>query len=257
MKTNDIIARQARAVDALVAAVPFNAMKEFEYGHDNAVAPTQRMLASLVNVSPVLASGVASGLGMPVPAALPKAIERAPLPEVQRSDALSLMALPGECGIRTRQIAILVADGVHGASIATLHSALLAAGAVAHFIGPRVGKFIADGDAEIEANKSLENSPSVLFDALVLPDGANGIETLARDGHTMEYVKDQFRHGKTILALGASRKLLAMAGIAPSPGGDAGLIFAESAQAADVAPAFIAGIAAHRHPSRDSDPPKI
>ena len=136
-------------------------------------------------------------------------------------------------------------------------AALAAAGAVAHFVGPRVGKFIADDGAEIEANKSMENSPSVLFDALVLPDGAPAIKTLAADGHTMEYVKDQFRHCKTILALGASHQLLAMAGIVPSAGGDPGLIVAPSAQAVDAVSAFIAGIAAHRHPSRDSDPPKV
>ena len=32
---------------------------------------------------------------------------------------------------------------------------------------------------------------------------------LAQDGHTMEFIKDQFRHCKTILALGASQLLLA------------------------------------------------
>ena len=229
----------------------------FELSKVTVPAIRERMLASLVNVSPILAAGVAAGLGMPVPPALPRAIANPAPPEVQISDALSLTALPGECGIRTRQIAILVADGVHGASIAAIHAALLKAGAVAHLVGPRVGKFIADDGAEIEANKSLENSPSVLFDALVLPDGAAAIETLAADGHTMEYVKDQFRHCKTILALGASRKLLDMAGIVPSAGGDPGLIVAPSAQAVDAASAFIAGIAAHRHPSRDSDPPKV
>ncbi|WP_394756888.1 catalase [Rhodoferax sp.] len=229
----------------------------FELSKVTVPAIRQRMLASLVNVSPILAAGVAAGLGMAVPAPLPRAIAHPAPPEVQISGALSLTALPGECGIRTRQIAILLADGVHGASIAAIHAALAAAGAVAHFVGPRVGKFIADDGAEIEANKSMENSPSVLFDALVLPDGAPAIKTLAADGHTMEYVKDQFRHCKTILALGASHQLLAMAGIVPSAGGDPGLIVVPSAQVVDAASAFIAGIAAHRHPSRDSDPPKV
>ena len=64
-----------------------------------------------------------------------------------------------------------------------------------------------------KANKSMENSPSVLFDALVLPDGEAAIKTWARDGHTREYVKDQSRHCKTILALGGGRSLLEKAGI--------------------------------------------
>jgi catalase len=216
----------------------------------------ERMVASLANVSSTLAEAVAAGLGMEVPNALPRALAKPPSPEVRKSAALSLLALPGECGIRTRQIAIVVADGVHRASIAAIQAALTADGGVAHFVGPRVGKFIADDGAEIEADKSMENSPSVLFDALVLPDGAKAIETLARDGHTMEYLKDQFRHCKPILVLGESRQLLEMAGIRGAMK-DPGLLFAEPDKADDVAVGFIAAIAAHRHPGRDSDPPKI
>ena len=103
----------------------------------------------------------------------------------------------------------------------------------------------------------MENSPSVLFDALVLPDGDQAIEALSRDGHTMEYLKDQYRHCKTILALGGSQELLRMAGIPAGAGTDPGLLFAARAEAAAAAPAFIAAVAAHRHPSRDSDPPAV
>jgi catalase len=230
----------------------------FELSKVGVPAIRERMLASLVNVSSDLAAGVAGGLGMDIPKGLPKAHTTAISPEVKVSPALSLMALPGECGIRTRQIAMLVADGVHGASLITLLKAISAAGAVGHFVGPRVGKFKTLEGGEVEADKSMENSPSVLFDALVLPDGAKAIEALARDGHTMEYLKDQFRHCKTILALGASRKLLEMAGIPTSKKGkDAGILMSDSASDRDTAPAFISAIEAHRHPSRDSDPPML
>jgi catalase len=229
----------------------------FELSKVGVPAIRERMLASLVNVSPALAADIAAGLGMKVPPAMPKAIAKSPVPEVKKSPALSLLALPGETGIRTRQVAIVVTEGVHQASIAALHAALTKAGAVVHFVGPRVGKFGTEDGAGIEAGKSLENSPSVLFDALVLPDGAKAVDALARDGHTMEYVKDQFRHCKTILALGASRKLLEMAGIPADAGKDPGILLAERSKAAAIAPAFIKAIAAHRHPSRDSDPPKV
>ena len=250
------------------ATLFFNSQTEVEKAHIIAAfrfelskltvpAIRERMLASLVNVSPALAAGIAAGLGMAVPPALPKALAKAPAPEVKVSPALSLMALPGECGIRTRQIAIVIADGVHRASLAAIHAALEAEGAVVHFVGPRVGKFVTDEGATIEADKSMENSPSVLFDALMLPDGDKAVETLSRNGHTMEYIKDQFRHCKAILAVGASRKLLEMAGILPLAGKDPGILLTEASKAADAAPAFIAAIAAHRHSSRDSDPPKV
>ena len=229
----------------------------FELSKVAVVAIRERMLASLVNVSPALAAGVAAGLGMPVPQAMRKAIANAPTPEVETSSALSLTALPGECGIRTRQIAILIADGVHQRSVVDIYTALTAQGAVAHFVGPRVGKFLMDADGVIDANKSMENSPSFLFDALVLPGGAQAVGALAQDAHTMDYVKDQFRHCKTILCVGESRELLVKAGVDPLAGDDPGLIFAESGQVTQVLPAFIAAIAKHRHPSRDSDPPKV
>jgi len=156
------------------------------------------------------------------------------------------MALPGELGIRTRQIALVVERGVHYASLAALHGALTDAGAVVHFVGPRIGMFVGDSGEAIEANKSMENSPSVLFDALILPDG-----------HTMEFIKDQLRHCKPILALGTGRDLLEMAGPGSALEDDPGILLVDSGDAAAIAPAFIDVIAAHRHPSRESDPPVV
>ncbi|MCA1768259.1 MAG: catalase HPII, partial [Idiomarina sp.] len=40
LRTNDIVAEQAVASDALVAAMAYNSSKELEYGHDNAMQPT-------------------------------------------------------------------------------------------------------------------------------------------------------------------------------------------------------------------------
>jgi catalase len=229
----------------------------FELSKVAVPAIRERMISSLVNVSPQLAEEVAVGLGMDVPDAMPKALANPLPPEVTVSPALSLMALPGECGIRTRQIAILVADGVHHAPLLAIYDALAEAGAVVHFVGPRVGMFLGDSGEKVEADKSMENSPSVLFDALVLPDGNESFQALGRNGQTMEYVKDQFRHCKTILAVGAGRAFLEMAGVRTAKGEDSGILLAESADLAEVASEFIAAITAHRHPSRDSDPPLI
>ena len=90
----------------------------FELSKVGVPAIRERMLSSLVNVSPDLTAKVAAGLGMEVPEAMPKAMDNPQPPEVTHSPVLSLMALPGECGIR--QIAVLVEDGVHYASLASL-----------------------------------------------------------------------------------------------------------------------------------------
>jgi catalase len=231
----------------------------FELSKVTVPAIRRRMVASLRNVDEKLAVQVAEGLGFDLPDPLPRVLERPAAPEVTSSPALSLTARPGDGGVRTRQIAMLVADGVHGASLVRLHGALTEAGAVPRFIGPRLGTYeAADGEC-IEADASMENSAPVLFDALVLPDGAAGVRTIAADGHTMEFVTNQYRHCKTILAFGASRQLLEKAGISPTlPNGKTDnallLLGSDDAGAAD---AFMASVARHRNRDRESDPPVI
>ncbi|MEO8336907.1 MAG: DJ-1/PfpI family protein, partial [bacterium] len=215
-----------------------------------------RMVASLRNVDEDLAAQVAEGLGMDLPDPLPRVLERPRKPEVMKSPALSLTALPGDVGVRSRKIAILVANGVVGASLESLHAALTDAGAVPRFIGPRLGTYsTSDGDT-IEADASMENSPPVLFDALILPDGAAGVKALAADGHTMEFITNQFRHGKTILALGASNKLMEKAGIAVTAKSDAGLLLMRGTEK-NVAQKFMSSVTKHRFPERETDPPLV
>ena len=227
----------------------------FELSKVDVPAIRERMLSSLVNVSAELAEQVADGLGMELPDAMPKAIRDPGSPEVTVSPRLSLTARPGECGIRSRQIAVLVEDGVDHASLRAVHGALTDAGAVVHLVGPRVGLFVGESGEKIEANKSMENSPSVLFDALLLPDGSKAVQALADAPHTMEFIRNLFRHCKTILALGAGRELLQLAGIGSARDGDPGVLMAKGTDAGEIASTFIEAIAAHRHPSRESDAP--
>ncbi|HVH39626.1 MAG TPA: catalase, partial [Gemmatimonadaceae bacterium] len=168
----------------------------FELSKVTVAAVRRRMVASLRNVSDDLAVAVASGLGMDLPEPLPRAIKVVPKPEVTESPALSLTARPGDGGISTRQVAMLVADGVDATSLNTVRDALTDAGAVARFIGPRIGRFTASGGTVHMADGSLENSPSVVFDALVLPDGKDGIDFLRGDGQSAEFVRDTYRHCK-------------------------------------------------------------
>ncbi len=231
----------------------------FELSKVTVPAIRQRMVASLRNVSEELAAAVAEGLGITLPEAMPRATDEIPTPEITQSKALSLMALPGGGNIATRKVAILIAPGVAGPSIVALLKALQAAGAVTRLLGSRLGTVAtADGDS-LEVDATLENSPSVLFDAVVLPDGASAIKKLSADGHALEFLKDQYRHGKTILALGASSALFDQLGISAEVATgekDPGMLDAPVGRNAD-APMFIAAIAKHRHPARDRDPPTI
>ena len=232
----------------------------FELSKVTVPAIRERMLAGLVNASPELAAKVAEGLGMPVPNALPRALENPAKPEVLQSPALSLTARTGDGGIRSRKIALLAAPGVHGASIAALQAALLEQGAVGRIVAPNLGAIKTSDGTMLQADATLENTPGFLFDALVLPDGVDGVAALAKIGQTMEFVKDQYRHGKTILALGASQSLLADAGLPmtlPDGGADPGLLLGEMKQLATATTDFIAAVGMHRHPARETDPPRV
>ncbi|PTN48468.1 catalase HPII, partial [Achromobacter xylosoxidans] len=106
----------------------------FELSKVTVPAVRQRMVASLRNVSEELAQGVADQLGMALPAPLPRAIERPPKPEVEVSPALSLAARPGDGGIATRKVAILVAEGADGKSVSAVAQGLIAAGAIVRLV---------------------------------------------------------------------------------------------------------------------------
>jgi catalase len=232
----------------------------FELSKVTVPAIRERMVASLRNVSDVLARAVAQGLGLELPDAMPRAIERLPKAEVAVSKALSLNALPGDGGIATRKIALLVADGLQGESLSLVMDALAEAGAVPRLLGSRLGSVTAEDGETFEVDATLENSPAVLFDAVVLPDGTEAIEQLSRDGHTLEFLKDQYRHCKTILAIGAAARLLETLGVSqrlPSGADDPGLLILDPAEQAVGVDAFIAAIGRHRHPERDSDPPLV
>ncbi|MCI2809332.1 catalase [Eoetvoesiella caeni] len=216
----------------------------------------QRMVAQLRNVSETLASAVAGNLGMrEMPDPMPKANAQEVIPEVTRSDFLSLLARPGETGIRTRKIAILAADGINAKTVEQMAQALIAQGAVVRLVGQHIGLVSADSETPLDLDASLQNSPSPLFDAAVIPDGAAAIETLAADGLALEFLRDLFRHGKALLAIGGGELLIQRAAIPIDPK-DAGLIIAKDL-AQNTIDDFVAAVQKHRHPGRESDPPLV
>jgi len=217
-----------------------------------------RVVSQLVNVDQDLARRVAEGLGIEVPEAQPAVRPRNMKPEVKTSPTLSLFARPGDGSIRTRCIALLVADGVHGASLDALHRKLTAEGAVPRYVGIRLGTVKTADGKKLEVEATLETAPSVTFDAMVVPDGDAGVGALIKAGQALEFVKDQFRHCKAILALGAGSKLLDAAGIPAAGKGkpaDAGVL--RHSGGGDAASAFIAAVAKHRHFERQVDPPPV
>jgi catalase len=217
------------------------------------------MVAGLRNVDEELASRVADGLGIDLPDALPRVAQQPAQPEVTTSGALSLTSRPGDGSIRTRRVALLVADGVESDALQSIYNALTAEGAVATFVGHRLGAVQASG-GPIEVESTMEATPSVLFDAVVLPGGLAAIDTMMVSGQVMEFITTQYRHCKPILTLGGSSLLLEAARIPmqlPDGSADPGLLIADGRDIDAVAAEFIKAIARHRHFERQSDPPML
>jgi catalase len=231
----------------------------FELTRVQTPAVRRRMVANLANVDLMLATAVADGLGMELPDPSPPAMTGEP-PEYQPSPPLSLLARPGERGIRSRRVAILVADGTDEASVRTVYEALLSDGAVPRVVGANMGQVGGTGGGMLDVEVSLEAMPAPLWDAVVIPDGAQAGAALAADALALEFVRLQYRHLKPMLVVGEGTQLLAAAGIpATLPDGshDRGVIGTEPADLSGALTAFREALAMHRIWERESDPPKV
>jgi catalase len=226
----------------------------FELTRVQTPAVRQRVVALLRNVDETLAARVADGLGMALPPAQRRALEPPVKSELASSAPLSLFAFPGDGSVAGRRIALLVAGGANAKALQAVYDALVDAGAMPRYLGAKLGKVKAAGGASIEIEATLETMPSPMWDAVVIDASA---DALARVGPAVEFVKEQFRHCKTLLVAGPVPALLAAAGIdAPADSGfidaTAGGLAAEAATEA-----FIKAVGRHRHYEREKDPSPV
>jgi catalase len=225
----------------------------FELSRVQVPAIRERMVAGLRNVDDGLAAAVAEGLGIRnLPAPLPRALEREVTPEVTKSPALSLTARPGDGTIRTRRVAILVADDANVGDLREISDGLMERGAVPRFVGTRLGR-VEGRDGEIEVDVPVDAAPSVLFDAVVVA-GGNAGAALAGDGRIVEFVKDQYRHCKPILVFGNDSLVLTKAGVPLDVNADPGLVLAEPDDVGPAFEVFVTALAGHRAFDRETYP---
>jgi len=195
-----------------------------------------------------------------VPVPLPGSTMAEPVAEVEVSPALSLFARPGDDGIKTRRVAILVCDGIDAEALTGLVSRLEDEGAVARIVGLRLGKVASLQGEEFAIDATAETTPAVLYDALAIPGGKDAAQEMAQWGHALEFVKEQYRHCKPILALGDARELLEKAGVSielPTGRPDRGLVVRGDDSVTAAIDEFVKAIAAHRHFARQADPSPV
>ena len=190
----------------------------------------------LANIDLDLAAAVAANLGLPAPTS---GTVQVPTPTLTQSPALSQMNHPGTIGISGRKIAVLVADGVEGASVDRLVKAMQAERAQPLLLGPTSAPVkTADGQV-LKVDASMEGMPSVMFDGVLLPAGDQALEAMGKSGLAVHFLLEAYKHLKPLALPAAAKPLLDRIGLAA----DKGLLLGDDQAAID---AFIKAVEQHR-----------
>jgi catalase len=219
----------------------------------------QRIVDNLAHVDAKLAARVAAPLGINAPDAR-AAAGRLGFRDfkiahcVEEDAALSMSSRPAP-DIKTRRVAILVADGVDLLSFKRLQQELLDAGALCKIIAPQLGTVSTSSGKQLIVDHTFANTSSIVFDAVLVPGGAAAAATLSQLGDAVHFVLEAYKHCKAVCALSEGVQLLGTLGFAlegkadgvmePTPG--VLMADARKTEVERISQSFIAAMTAHRH----------
>lgn len=189
----------------------------------------ERVVDLLTRVDHDLAKGVAQNLGIE----LTEEQRSHPLPKpvngLDKGDpALSLYA-QNKGVIKSRKVALLVADGVNTKSVETIRKALEEEGVHPMILAPHMGHVKTEDGKELMIDGTIEGNPSVLVDAVIVPEGRKSLSALMSDGNAKYHLRQAYKHLKAIGLPGDAQDMLSAAGL-PEDMEDAGLIMADNSK---------------------------
>ncbi|WP_313711055.1 catalase HPII [Pseudomonas sp.] len=185
----------------------------------------------LANIDLKLAAAVAANLGLPAPKAGTVQVKGG---QLAKSPALSQMNHPGVVGIKGRKIAVLVADGVDGASVDKLVKALEAESARPKLLGPTSAPVKTADGKQLAVDASMEGMPSIMFDGIVVPKGVD--KALASSGLAKHFLLEGYKHLKAMVL---TKDLMNSLGLKE----DKGLLLGDEQKVVD---AFVKAVEGHR-----------
>ncbi len=233
----------------------------FELGKVQSQGVRERMTANLARVDSALAEAVADWIGVAPPEGIDQVNQSTSFngTAVDASPSLSIEQLKSD-SIKTRKVAILVADGVSEADVAGIKASLVAEGAVAEVIARKLGAVTGDKGGAIPVDRSAITVDSILYDAVYVPGGAESANTLMADTKARYFIAEAYGHYKPIGATGDGVSVLKQANLpvklAEKNAGknvvsDLGVVTVAGEVTGDeFTSAFIAAIASHRIWSR-------
>jgi len=170
----------------------------FELSHCDDPLVYKSAIPQLNEIDHDLAKAVAINVGGDVPPAPKRKSHK------KRTVRISQMDFkPEKPLIKSRRIAILIADGFEADAVEGLRAAMKLVSASTFIIGPRRGKISgATGATSVMADHHFEGQRSTLFDALFIAPGSKSANTLTKDGRVIHWVREAFGHCKPIGAVG-------------------------------------------------------
>lgn len=179
----------------LVNAISF----ELDHCDDPQVYTTA--VQRLNDVDHGLAKKVAEKVGVPIPDKPGRTNHGRKAPRLSQFDFL-----PASPTIKSRRIAILVADGYDRTAVEAIRLAMKAGGATTWMIGVRRGPITVanshvSDDAPLKMDHHLEGQRSTMFDALFIPGGLSHVQALAQNGRALQWILEAFGHLKVIGAV--------------------------------------------------------
>jgi catalase len=117
-----------------------------------------------------------------------------------RAPELSILDNPRNTydSIKTRKIALLIADGVDADHVAALKAALTTAEALPELVAPTLSPVKAADGTLLQPDKTFLTAASVLYDAVFVPGGGQSVATLRSDGGALHFINEAFVHCKAI-----------------------------------------------------------
>ena len=207
----------------------------------------ERVVDLLTRIDPDLAGGVARNLGIELTREqlsreLPK-----PVCGLEKDPALSLYAKP-DGNLKGMRVSLLVADGVSLKSVEEICDALHKEGVHPQIIAAHMGTVKTEEGEDLLVDGSLAANLSVLFDSVIVPEGAQSIQTLLTDGDAKYHLRQAYRHLKAIGLPGDAREMLQAASL-PDDMDDAGLLTPKDTKA--LMKPFITAMKQHRTWARE------
>lgn len=202
----------------------------------------ERMVDHFTRICPMLAQGVADNLGITLTEEQKNRELPKPIHGLTKGDP-TLSLYDREAVIKGRKVSLLVADGVSGASVDAIRSALKKEGVHCMVLAPHLGDIMTAEGQAVQADGRLNAEPSVLFDAVLVPDGEQSIAALMEDGDAKYHLRQAYKHLKAIGLAGGAVKLLKAAGLDEDKH-DAGILAAKDGGA--LMPTFFEAMKQHR-----------